>query len=295
MGSILEEDDPEEGRQEERDPRMDTLTSFDEKSLQYKDVTKSTESSLTSSFKLGKKKDSSRKVVLPDDVETSAEEKAVRMKIGKTPYKQTFHGDDEEEEEMKFKPGKLIDLTLWDQLHEEPQATKPIPEPSSPPVIQEQKANVSRSLDFGVLNVADDDRKQRAEEELRRSPLNEDLFRDKRSYVTSRRAKKVVKNKSVKPEREIPKVELGATKGVVKESRKRSIPEIYRNDNKEEKGNSQMNELEKYLLGNPKRVKEQNSPKRKLETDDLNEFLFSDFQAQQQKKRPLIKIMKSLI
>ena len=291
MGPVLEEDGPEEGHQEEREPRMDTLTSFDEKSLQNNEVNKSTDNSLTSSFILGKKKDSSRKVVLLDDLETSAEKKAVRMKIRKTPYvKQTFHYDDEEEEEeeeeeekeMKFKTGRLIDFALWDQLHEEPQDTKPMPEPSSPPVIQEQKANISRSLDFGGINVAEDfERNERAEEELRRSPLYEDLFGDERSYVPPRTAKKVVKKKSVKPEREIKKLEFGATKGVGKESRKRIIPEIYRNDSKEEKGSPQMNEFERYLLGisNWKGVKEPNSPKRKPETDDLNELLFSDFQA----------------
>ena len=281
MGSVLEEDGPEEGHQEEREPRKDTLTSFDE-ILQYKDVSKSTESSLTSSFKLGKKKDSSRKVVLLDDVETSAEKKAVRMKFRKTPYKQTFHSDDEEEEEEEKINPKLIDLVLWDQLHEEPQATEPIPELSSPPVIQEQKANISRSFDFGGINVADDcDKNERAKEELRRSPIYEDLFVDKRSYVSSLGAKKVAKKKSVKPEREIQKFELGATKGVRNESIKRIIPEIYRNDNKEMQGNSQMNELEKYLPGNPnwKRAKEPNSPKRKSDTDDLDELLFSDFQA----------------
>ena len=279
MGPVLGQDGPEEGHQDEGEAKMETLTSFDEKSLQFKDVSKSTKSSLTSSFKLDKKKDSSRKVVLLDDVETSAEKKAVRRKIRKTPYKQTFHYDDEEEEEeereMNFKRGKLIDFALWDQLHEEPQATKPIPEPSSPPVTQEQKANISSRRE---INVADDCDKN---ERVRRSPLYEDLFGYKRYYVSSRRAKKVVKKKSVKPEREIKKLEPGATKGVGKESRKRIGPEIYRTDSKEKKENSEMNEFERYLTGVPnlKGVKESNPPKKIPETEDLNELLSSDFQA----------------
>jgi len=242
----------------------------------------------------GKKKDShNKKVTLPGDF-TGSSEKNNKKKIRKTPHvshKYLGHTPDpeEQEEEEDLERMEQFNMLVKKELPEPKSVKKSQPEPmkellASPAVSTVRGNNVMRNLDFGGIDVSNEEEEDRNDfrygGQTPRSPLYRDLFElDQPATATLPSSyniggtKKVVK-KAFRMVKEIPKKELEKLKGNrIEVGKRRIIPEIYRRD-EPQKEKAELSDFEKYLQGISD-WKELNTPKKQAESDELSDLLFA--------------------